>query len=59
MQYSVVFAGAVRQNSLTSNATDIEVTNVMKNWLKYAYERFVGRKKREERKRAEAKENTL
>jgi len=59
MQSYIVFAGAVRQNALTSNATDIEVTNVMKSWLKYAYERSVGRKEREERKRAEAKENAL
>jgi len=36
-KYSIVFAGVVRQNALTSNATDIEVTNVMKNWSKYAY----------------------
>jgi len=59
MQYSIVFAGAIRQNALTSNATDIAVTNIMKNWLRYAYERSVGRKEREEHKHTEAKENAL
>jgi len=59
MQYSIVFVGVIRQNALTSNATDIEVTNDMKNWSKYAYWTICRRKEREECKRAEVKENAL
>jgi len=43
----------------TSNGTDIEVTNVIKNLLKYTYERSVGRRERKDHKHAEAKEHAL
>ena len=33
-------------NALTSKATDLEIDNDVKNWLKFATERDVGRKAR-------------
>ena len=40
-------------NALTSKASDSEIDNEVKNWLKFATERDVGRKAREERRRTE------
>jgi len=39
-------AEAVRRNSPTSRATDIEVENEVKNWLKFAKDRDGGRRLR-------------
>lgn len=46
----------VRKNRFTSNATDSEICNVIKDWFRFAGDREGGRKKREERKKAAQKE---
>ena len=48
------FLEAVQHNALTSKATDLDVENAIKNWLKFAAERDGGRKEREERRRRES-----
>ena len=40
----------MRINTLTSKATDVDVDNQIKEWLKFAAERDGGRKMREERR---------
>ena len=39
-------ADAVRRNPATSRATDVEVENEIKNWLKFAKDRDGGRRER-------------
>jgi len=46
-------AEAVRKNYATAKATDLEVENRVKEWLKFAGERDGGRKQRVERKRSD------
>ena len=48
MNKSAFFLGAVRRNRLTTTATNLEIENSIKNWLKFAPERDVGRKSRQE-----------
>ena len=43
----------MRINTLTSKATDVDVDNQIKEWLKFAAERDGGRKMREERRRTQ------
>ena len=43
----------MRINTLTSKATDVDVDNQIKDWLKFAAERDGGRKMREEQRRTE------
>lgn len=45
---NVFFTGAVRLNTKTSSASDADMEEVVKTWLKYAKARFHARAKNQE-----------
>ena len=50
----ICFTEAVRKNVLLAKATDTDIEEAAKEWLKYACDRGGGRKERERRKMAQA-----
>jgi hypothetical protein len=51
------FLETVRKNRLSCDATDIEIAALAKDWFRFANDRDVGRKRRENRKRVKEMEN--